>query len=214
MKTIILNGSPKGSSATSNTNIFIKSFMQDMKNDCEVRCIAKENLKELAQYIKNFESIIIVMPLYIHAMPGIVMKFIECLEPAVNKGQSIGFIIQAGFPESAHERFVEQYFAQLAKQYHYQYLGTVSKGGAASVYRTPENFKRLYALLADLGRIYEEQHIFDKEIVKKLGMPYAFSKFELWLIRLADKMGMLNASWNKLLKQNNALENAYDKPFL
>lgn len=214
MKTIILNGSPKGSSATSNTNIFIKSFMKGMKKECEVRCINGENLQELAQYIKKFDSIIIVMPLYIHAMPGIVMKFIEHLEPAVKVGQSIGFIIQAGFPESAHEKFVEQYFAQLANQYDYHYLGTVSKGGAAFIYNMPERFEKLYALLTELGRTYEKRHIFDEEIVKRLGRPYAFSKFELRLVRLADKLGLLNSQWNKLMKQNNALEHAYDQPFL
>lgn len=214
MNTIILNGSPKAGSKISNTDIFINSFMRDMKSTCEVRSIAKEKVNELAQYIKKFDTIIIIMPLYIHAMPGIVMEFIACLEPAVNEGQSLGFIIQAGFPESAHEKFVEQYFKQLAKQHHYQYLGTVSKGGAAFIYRKPKHFKKLYALLADLGRIYEGQHIFDEEIVKKLGMPYAFSKFSLWLLRGIDKLGMLNSEWNTLLKQNNALGNAYDKPFL
>lgn len=214
MRTIILNGSPKADSKTSNTEIFIKHFIKDMKKPCEVRYIAKEDPKELAQYTQSFDTILMVLPLYIHAMPGIVMKFIECLEPEASGEKHIGFIIQAGFPETAQEKFVERYFAELAKQLHYNYLGTVSKGGAAAIYMFPKKFKKLYKQLSDLGRIYEETHVFDKEITKKLAYPYNLPKFQLGILKVLGKIGLDNVGWNMMLKQNQAFDKRLDKPFL
>jgi hypothetical protein len=214
MNTIILNGSPKGNSKNCNSRIFIEEFVRNMKNPCEIKCIANADPKELAQYAGGFDTIIILLPLYIHAMPGIVMKFIEVLEPAAVKGKSIGFIIQAGFMETSQERFAEAYFRDLAKQLNYNYLGTVSKGQAAATYMFPNMFKKVFGLLNDLGRVYEETHAFDKEIVKKLGEPYEISKFTLGILNFMDKIGLSNVFWHRELKKNNAMEKRLDRPFL
>ncbi|MDF2678016.1 MAG: hypothetical protein K0Q97_2353 [Bacillota bacterium] len=214
MNTIILNGSPKGNSKNSNSKIFAEEFVRNMKNPCEIRCIANTNPKELARYIEDFDTIIIILPLYIHAMPGIVMKFIENIEPTTTKDKYIGFIIQAGFLETEQEKFVEAYFADLAKQLNYNYLGTVSKGQAAGTYMYPKMFKKVFKLLNDLGSAYEETHSFDKDIVKRLGQPYEISKFMLRILNLVDKVGLNNTLWHKELKKNNAFDKRLDKPFL
>ena len=161
MKTLILNGSPKGNSKSSNSQIYAEEFVRNMKNPCEIKCIAKEDAKELAQYVKNYDVLIFILPLYIHAMPGIVMKFIENMEPAAVKGKNMGFIIQAGFIESAQERFVERYFESLAKQLNYNYLGTVSKGEAAGTYMFPKMFKKVFLLFNELGVDFEKNNTFN-----------------------------------------------------
>lgn len=51
MSTIILNGSPKGNSKNSNSQIFAEEFVRNMKNPCEIKCIANVDFKELAQYV-------------------------------------------------------------------------------------------------------------------------------------------------------------------
>lgn len=214
MNTIILNGSPKGNSSNSNSKIFAEQFVSKMKNPCEIRCIANSDPEELAKYVKDFDAIIIIMPLYIHAMPGIVMKFIEKLEPAETEGKNLGFIIQAGFIETSQERFVERYFADLARRLNYNYLGTVSKGEAAGIYMYPKMFKKVLKAVADLGAAYEESHAFDKEIAKTLGKPYDLSKSMLRLLRLVSKLGLANIGWHKFLKKNNAMDKRLDTPFL
>jgi hypothetical protein len=214
MNTIILNGSPKGNSKNSNSRIFAEEFVRNMKNPCEIKCIANTNLKELARYVEGFDTIIIILPLYIHAMPGIVMKLIENMEPATTKDKYIGFMIQAGFIETAQERFVQAYFADLAKQLNYNYLGTVSKGQAAGIYMYPKMFKKVFKLINDLGRAYEETHVFDRDIVEKLGKPYDISKFTLATLNLVDKVGLSNVFWHRELKKNNAMDKRLDKPFL
>jgi len=214
MSTLILNGSPKGNSKNSNSRIFAEEFTRDMKNPCEIRCIANTDAKELAQYAGGFDTLIMIMPLYIHAMPGIVMKFIEMMEPAASPGKSIGFIVQAGFIETAQERFVEAYFADLARQLNYGYLGTVSKGEAAGTYMYPNMFKKVFRLLNDLGKAYEESHAFDQDIVKKLGKPYELSKSMLRILLIVHIAGLDNLGWHRELKKNHALEKRLDRPFL
>lgn len=214
MKTLILNGSPKGNSKNSNSKIFAEEFIRNMENPCEIKYIAKEDTKELAQYVKNYDAIIFILPLYIHAMPGSVMKFIEEMEPATAKGKYMGFIIQAGFIETAQERFVERYFKNLAEQLNYNYLGTVSKGEAAGTYMFPQMFKKVFLLLNELGVEYEKNNTFNKDIVKKLGKPYEISKFQLAMLNLASKIGLDKVGWNKFLRDNNALDKRMDRPFL
>ncbi|MCL0065312.1 NAD(P)H-dependent oxidoreductase [Dehalococcoidia bacterium] len=214
MKTIILNGSPKGNSKNSNSRIFADEFVKNMRNPCEIKCIAKDDPKKLAGYVAGFDTIIIILPLYIHAMPGIVMKFIEELEPTTSEGKYIGFIVQGGFIESAQHKFVEHYFEDLAKQLNFNYLGTISKGEAAGIYMYPRMFKKVLKSLADLGIAYEETHDFDKEIVKRLGKPYELSKFQLKMLGLVNKIGLSNVGWHKMLKKNNAFDKRLDRPFL
>jgi multimeric flavodoxin WrbA len=214
MNTIILTGSPKANPANSNSRIFAEEFVKNMKNPCEIKSIVKEDPEELARYVQDFDTIIFIMPLYIHAMPGIVMKFIEKLMPAAVEGKSIGFIVQAGFMETSQERYVERYFADLARQLNYKYLGTVSKGEAAAIYMYPKMFKKVLRLVAELGVKYEETHVFDSDLVKKLGTPYEISKSTLKLLWLVDKIGLSNIGWHKFLKKNNAFEKRLDRPFI
>lgn len=214
MNTIIVNGSPKGDSEKSNSMIFAREFVKNMQNPCEVRCIAGADYEELARYIQGFDSVIFIFPLYIHAMPGIVMKFFELLGPAATKEKDMGFIVQAGFIESSQHRFLGPYLAELTKRLNYNYLGTVSKGEAAGIYMYPNMFKKVFTLLNDLGTTFEETHTFDAEIVKELAEPYELSGFKLALLRFVNVVGLGNIGWHTMLRRNNAFEKRLDKPFL
>ena len=214
MNTIILNGSPKGNSEKCNSQIFAENFVKNMKNPCEIKCIAEEAPEEFSHYVEDFHSLIFILPLYIHAMPGIVMKFIEELKPVSSPEKYIGFIVQAGFIETAQHKFLRRYFKSLAEQLNYNYLGTVSRGEAAAIYMYPRMFKKVLKLVSDLGVAYEKNHTFDREIVKKLGQPYELSKLKLTMLRLTNKIGISNIGWHKMLRKNKAMDRRLDKPFL
>jgi len=214
MNTIILNGSPKVNPKESNSRIFADEFVRNMEKPCEIKRIAAEDPEDLAEYVNKFDTIIFIMPLYIHAMPGMVMKFIEKLKPAEVPGKSMGFIIQAGFMETAQERYVERYLKSLASRLNYRYLGTVSKGEAAGTYMYPKMFKKVLKSVSDLGAAYEKNHAFDEEIVKKLGTPYELSKSTLRLLRLVEILRLNNIGWHKKLKENNAFDKRLDTPYL
>ncbi len=214
MKMLILNGSPKGSSKSSNTQIFINHFLRDMKEKHEVRWIVKEDPKELATSMQSFDTVLIVMPLYIHAMPSGVMKLIEQMEPASRKEQSIGFIIQAGFPESIQEKYIVDYLEALTKRLQYHYLGTVVKGTSCFIYRAPHQHEKLFQGLADLGHIFEETGAFDEDITQRFAEPYTLSQPILLFLKTISKLGLMDRGWKIILKENKALQHALDRPFL
>ena len=214
MRTIIINGSPKGNSENSNSRIICEEFVRKMKSPCEIKCIANSDMEDLARYVEKHETVIFVLPLYIHAMPGIMMEFIQHLRPSSVNDKSLGFIIQAGFIETQQHRYVERYFASLGEQLNYNYLGTVSKGEAAAIYMFPKMFKKVLIKFNDLGRIYEHTHAFDNEIKQELGKPYELTKFQSHVFQFFCDIGLTNLGWRKFLKKNNAYDKRLERPFL
>lgn len=214
MRTLIINGSPKGKNG--NTEIFIKQFIMGMKVPCEICYVAKENSLQIANYMKQFDTVIVAMPLYIHAMPGIVMKIIECMEPASDSGKALGFIVQSGFMESAQSKYLEHYLSSLTIKLNYTYLGTVIKGGSAGTYMMPEKMnKRLFKQLSMLGEHFEISGSLDTKVVKELAKPNKLSKVKCRLLQLLGRLGLSdNMFWNMMLKNNNALDRVFDKPFV
>lgn len=214
MKTIIINGSPKGERG--NSEIFIREFIKNMKFPCEVKYVTEEDPRELARYIEAFNNIIIVLPLYIHSVPGVTMKFIECLKRERDKeNNSIGFILQSGFLESSQCKYAEAYFNCLAKDLNRNYLGTVTKSGAAGTYLMPRAMNRtLFKLLNELGEKYEKNKTFDKDIVEKLKKPYELKGLNLKMLQFITKIGCGDIWWNSMLKKNRAYEKRLDKPFV
>ncbi len=214
MRTIIINGSPKGNSKNSNSRIICEEFIRQMNSPCEIKYIANADPKELALYVEQYDTVIFILPLYIHAMPGIMMNFIEHLRPSPVHGKALGFIIQAGFIETEQEKYVERYFASLAKQLNYDYLGTVSKGEAAALYMFPNMFKKVLRKFNDLGRIYEQTHAFNQKITRELGKPYKLTRFQTLLFQFFCDIGLNNLGWHNVLKKNNAFDKRLEKPFL
>ena len=214
MNTIILNGSPRGQKG--NSEIFIRHFISGMKSPSEVKYISKEDPRTLAEYVKDFDTIIFVLPLYIHSMPGVTMRFIECLQPAeISENKSIGFILQGGFPESSQYKYVEKYFGALSEELNRTYLGTVIKGNSAGTYMMPSFMtKKLFKSLKRLGEIYDKTHTFDSAIIEEFKKPYELKGFTLAKMNFATKVGLNKVFWDKFLKENGALDKCLDRPFL
>lgn len=213
MKTLIINGSPKG--LNGNTEIFIQEFMKGMKVPCEVRYAVKESSQQIAEELKQFDTVIIAMPLYIHAMPGIVMKIFELMEPASQLGKSMGFIVQSGFIESKQSKYLEQYLSALTKRLNYTYLGTVIKGGSAGIYMMPESMnKKLFIQLQNLGEHFETDGTFHPDVEKELASPEMLSKRKARLFQFFYKVGLGDSIfWRMLLKKNQAWDRRFDQPF-
>lgn len=217
MRTIILDGSPKNNIKESNTLIFINEFMRNINEKYPIKFISKEDPENLVQTISEYDTVLLFMPLYVHAMPGSVMKFIEKLNRETMSGKNIGFIVQAGFTESSQHRFVEPYFKQLAKDLNCNYLGTVSKGESAAIYMFPDKFKKVFPPLNKLGEIFHETNSFDKDICKELSYPYNISDLPFHtklLLKILEKTNLSNFFWHMMMKRNNAYEHRIDKPFL
>lgn len=111
-KWVIYNGSPRGKN--SNSKLIIDRIIMGMNSqgveNIEVRYL--KNVKEHKVWVEDFASVennLFVFPLYVHAMPGSVMKFFEQLKPINNKDVHMAFLVQSGFPETSQSYYLRPY---------------------------------------------------------------------------------------------------------
>jgi len=219
MRLTIFNGSPRGKK--SNTKIlleqFTNGFMAVENNQFEIFYLF--DTKAVAEHVeafKNSDHVILAFPLYTDAMPGIVKNFIEALEPLCGRKEnpSIGFIVQSGFPEPIHSRYVEKYLIKLAKRLGCEYKGTAIKGGVEGIQVQPESWtKKLFQSFHQLGLEYAGTGRFSEEIIKMFSRRETMSIAKLMVFKLIQKTGLTNFYWNSQLKKNNAFENRFARPF-
>lgn len=212
MKTILLNGSPKGNVSSSGSYVLAKAFVSSMKEPCEIRAVAKENHLELIEYLRQFERIILITPNYIHAVPSGTLDFLYAL-PKANKNQSIGFIIQSGYPEASESEIIGRFFKKLASRRGYGYLGTIVKGECAGLAIMPQKFDKLKEKFAQFGVLYEQTGCFDKGYAKDFAEPYVLSKPQMWFFNRVNPIGNY-LGWHKIMKSNRAFDHRLDTPYL
>jgi NAD(P)H-dependent FMN reductase len=215
MKLTIFNGSPRGEG--SNTKIllehFTKGFTETEGNSYELAYLVR--IKEGEQFVRLFqeaEHILLATPLYADAMPGIGKAFIESLEPLCGqKGNAdIGFIVQSGFPEPIHSRYLERYLVKLSARLGCRYIGTVIRGSVEGIRAMPEFInKKLFRMFYELGKTYGETGKFDEQLVRQLAGPEKWSRFRFRInSALTNKI-----YWNPMLKKNQAFEKRFDRPY-
>ncbi|QOR34874.1 NAD(P)H-dependent oxidoreductase [Clostridium sp. 'deep sea'] len=167
MKTLLINGSPKGKNSTTEKFIsyFTRSFNEANYDILRLNQCFTYDLNKL----KSYTNIIFVMPLYIHAMPGLVMKFLERL-PIFNDNElKVGFIIQYGFPEQMQASYLIRYFKNLSLRLNLNYIGTVLRGDAAGIQFMPDKKnQRLFNSLTSLGSKFIQHGSFDVALSKEI----------------------------------------------
>ena len=215
MKLTVFNGSPRGKG--SNTKVllehFLKGFVTTEGNTYELAYLIR--VKESDNFIKLFrdaEQVLLAFPLYDDAMPAIVKTFVESLEPLCGRDENpdIGFIVQSGFPESIHSRYVERYLEKLAGRLGCRYKGTIIKGGVERIRMTSDWMnKKLFSSFYELGKTFGETGEFNKQIVLKLGQPERITKFNFLFMKILGH----SLYWNPLLKKNNAFEKRFARPY-
>lgn len=105
-----------------------------------------------------------MIPLYLPytmSAKGGTLEFLYALSKAA-PGQSLSFIIQAGYPESSESEIVSRFFQAYASHLGYGYLGTVVKGECAGIALMPRMFKKLKKQFAKFGALYEQTGRFDE----------------------------------------------------
>jgi len=195
---------------------FGKGFTAAGENQIEISYLVqtKETEKHVTQF-KYAEHVILAFPLYTDAMPGIVKLFIEALEPLCGEKEnpSLGFVVQSGFPEPYHSRYVEKYLKKLAARLGCSYQGTAVKGGVEGIKIMPGWMTRkVFRLFYELGFKYSKQNGFDKNTLEKLAPWERMSKKRIFLIRVMKFFGLADFYWNSQLKKNNAFDKRFAKP--
>jgi NAD(P)H-dependent FMN reductase len=228
MKLTIFNGSPRGKG--SNTKILLDHFTkgfeetshvneagENIPNKIEIAYLIKvDDMEEYTELFQDAERVIIAFPLYADAMPGIVKQFIENLEPlcGMKNNPDIGFVVQSGFPEPIHSRFVEKYLEKLARRLNCKYLGTIIKGGVEGIKSQPPKMnEKLFDAFYRLGLHFGKTGGFDQEIIHSLTPTERFSGAIRFGFTILNKLGFFDSFWNKQLKQNNAYEKRFAQPY-
>ena len=212
----LFNGSPRGRKG--NTPIFLREIAAGFDGPCETHHLNR--LHETDQMVRAFadsECVILGFPLYTDAMPGVVKHFIEALEPLAGKPNNppIGFVVQSGFPEGLHSRYVERYLEKLAERLGSPYLGTVVKGNGEAVRVMPDDMnKNLFANLQGVGFGLATDGHFDTAILAKIAHPERFPIILGPVFRIFLRMPLAHSYFDNMLKQNGVYERRFDRPFV
>ena len=214
---VIYNGSPRGE--RSNSKLLIEKIIKGM-NAQGIEQIEIRNLNHTkyhatwAEEFTTFENHLFVMPLYVHAMPGSVMKFFERLKPTENKKIHMAFLVQSGFPETSQSYYLRPYLELLTKRLGASFDGIIIKGGVEGIQMKPEKAnKKLFDQMEVIGRTYAEKGIMDKAIKMEYAKEAYLSKATQIIFTLLSFTGLTNFYWNYNLKKNGAYEKRYAKPY-
>lgn len=220
MKLIIFNGSPRGKG--SNTRIlleeFTRGFSENPANAFEIFYLNKiKDHPKFAEEFSRAEAVLLAFPLYTDSMPGLVKAFIEALAPlAVQSNKpALAFLVQSGFPEAHHSRFVEKYLKKLATRLGSRDCGTLVKGGIEGIHIKPNWMKRkTLNLFYEAGREFGQSGQFSPELLEKIAKSEKLNRLGLFILKFLQKLGMMNFYWDSQLKQNQAFKNRFAQPYL
>ena len=217
MRLLFINASPRGKK--SNTSIlmqhFIRGFLETPDNTCEVEYLVKykNNLNALTEKFSAWDNVIIGFPLYVDAMPGSVKAFMEALAPLKGRKDlpALGFMIQCGFPETAHLRFVAKYCEKFSRRIGCRFLGCILKGGCEGLDVQPTFLtEKYFSLFGMLGVDFGKTGKIDEDILTKLARPEHLS---------AENMAMVvpfinQALWDAQMEKNGVLNLSFDRPLM
>lgn len=212
----LFNGSPRGPHG--NSPIFLEQLAKGFGGDGKmIHLVNVDSTQEHVQAFSKAKTAWIAFPLYTDAMPGIVKHFFEALEPFVGRPNNppLGFIVQSGFPEGLHSRFIERYLEKLAKRLGSPYLGTIVKGNGEGVRIMPEKMNhKLFANLQAIGKNLAIGEKPDPLVFANIATPEHFPAILAPVFQLFVKLPIAHSYFDEMLKKNNAYERRFDQPFL
>jgi multimeric flavodoxin WrbA len=212
----LFNGSPRGKRG--NTAIFLREFAQGFGGESEMHHLIQ--VKQMERHVQAFteaECAWIGFPLYTDSMPGSVKHFFEALEPLVGRkgNPPVGFVVQSGFPEGLHSRYVERYLEKLAARLGSPYLGTIVKGNGEGVrIMPPEMTRNLFEDLQALGAGLRRDGRLEPEILAHVSNPERFPAYLNPVFQIFLRLPIAHSYFDDMLKKNCAYERRFARPFL
>lgn len=197
MHALIINGSPR-TKKLSNTDKILNKFtagMMEAGSTFELYEVSdRKSWENMRQSFCRNENILIAIPLFVECIPGLLMEFLETLEPELKawreaetkqvtgretspdaKKKRLSFILQSGFAEGVQLRCGEAYLMRLAKTLGCEYGGTLVKGNNFGIRLVEgEEQEKITVPYQAMGRIYAETGNFDSEACRKFTGPEIF----------------------------------------
>lgn len=220
LRLTVFNGSPRGRKG--NTPLLLEKVLEGFTSGGEGRSFEMLDLnrtRAAERFPRAFEAaecVLLGFPLYTDAMPSIVKSFIEQLEPFCGRSANppIGFLVQSGFPEARHSRFVERYLERLALGLGSPYLGTIVRGGAEGVRLMPVEMNRdLFAWMRGLGAGFAQTGRFEPGLLKKIAGREAYPFYLGPVFALLARTPQFTFYWDQQLKENGVYEQRFAQPY-
>ncbi len=211
----LFNGSPRGPKG--NTPLFLGEIARGFGGPSEMHHLA--GLKETQPVVQAFaeaDCALVGFPLYTDAMPGIVKHFIEALQPLVGRpgNPPLGFVVQSGFPEGLHGRYIERYLERLAARLGAPYLGMIFKGNGEGVRgMSPEANQRLFERLQAVGAGLAREGRLDPQVLARLATPERIPAALGLVFQLFARLPAATAGFDDMLKKNGAYAQRFARPF-
>jgi len=211
----LFNGSPRG--RRGNTPIMLGEISKGFNGDSEIyHLVRMKETDKMVQAFADAECVVLGFPLYTDSMPGVTKHFIEALRPLVGKANPpIVFLVQSGFPEGLHSRFIERYLEKLADRLGSPYLGTVVKGnGESTRVMPPQMTQSLFKNLQALGHNLSNEGKLDSEILREIAKPEKFPTFLDPVFRLFVRLPVAHSYFDNMLKENGSYDQRFARPFV
>lgn len=216
MHLVIINASPRVESKSNTARIistFVKGF-ENSGNTAEIWHLSdkKQWVKAKESYEKNC-NILFAIPLYVECVPGIMLEFLETLQPKKESGTKMSFILQGGFAEASQLRCGEAYLEILPSYFNCEYNGTLIKGDNFAPAWLPDKMaNKFVSNYEQMGRIFAEKGTFSKEEVNKFAAPEYFSEKE---IRRHKRIGrkIQKVIFRYISRKNGCRKPLDDKPY-
>ncbi len=212
----LFNGSPRG--RRGNTPLMLEQLARGFGNPTEIHHLVRmKETDRMAQAFAESECAIIGFPLYTDAMPGLVKHFIEALEPLIGRGNNppVGFLVQSGFPEGLHSRYIERYLEKLAARLGSPYLGTIVKGNGEGTRVMPADMTRsLFENLQAVGAGLARHGNFNLQVLSRIAAPESFPSYLGPVFKVFLRLPMAHSYFDNMLKKNGVYEQRFAQPFV
>jgi hypothetical protein len=212
----LFNGSPRGRKG--NTPLMLEQVASGFGRPVETyHLVRMKETDQMVEALAQAECVLLGFPLYTDAMPAVVKHFIEALQPLVGRAQNppLGFLVQSGFPEALHSRYIERYLEKLAARLGSPYLGTIVKGGGeGSRVMPPQMTQSLFTNLRAVGIGLAAEGWLDPQILARIASPERYPAILDPVFRIYLRLPIAHAYFDDMLKQNGAYPQRYARPLI
>lgn len=183
MHLVIINASPRiedRSNTAKIIKVFLRGFMKK-ENTAEVWHLSdRKQWEDAKAAFENNDNILFAISLYVENIPGIMLEFLETLEPKSEAGTKMSFILQGGFAEGCQLRCGEAYLEKLPGYFNCEYNGTLIKGNNFAPAWLPEKMgESMLAPYEAMGEVFADKGCFEKETATEFAKLEYFSEKEI-----------------------------------
>ncbi len=218
---LLLVGSPKGASSTSNSlgdylNSRLKQLGLTIGKEYIYKLVKKEEgQKKLLAKVEEAGLIILAFPLYVDCLPAGVIKALELIadhrkSKSDREKQGFAIIINCGFPEAQHNKTAVAICKVFAREVGFEWKGALSLGMGGAVGGTSLEERGGMVRNVTKGLDITAQSIAEGKDIPEEATELFGKKFIP--ISLYTKMG--NLGWNRQAKKYGARKNIKDQPYL